>query len=264
MNRLNRRLDLESPAEVRQSAGAVSGREPLQLGLPDVVLALADAVTPQITVDQFGWLPRSRKVAVFAEPVRGQNAGVAYHPGPGFEVRRQADGAVVFRGNVEALERGQGQRAGRRSGLACGLQRFAGTRHLLPLRSRQPSPLVSPFGSATTSTGRCCATRCGPSTTSAAARRSPRSTAATGITAAGTSDPTRIARPGTPRAARRRAGPATCSAAGSTRGTSTSTCPTSSPPSSTCSGPTSSTRASSATIPASPRAATAFPTCSTR
>jgi hypothetical protein len=76
------------------------------LVVPGAVPALGDDVTPQITVDQFGWLPGSRKVAVLAEPVRGQNADVAYHPGPGFEVRRQADGAVVFRGKLKGWNQG--------------------------------------------------------------------------------------------------------------------------------------------------------------
>ncbi len=84
----------------------------LALNLSTLVMAggahaLADVVTAQITVDQFGWLPRSAKVAVFAEPVLGQNAGVAYHPGPSFEVRRQADSAVVFRGKLKAWNEGK-------------------------------------------------------------------------------------------------------------------------------------------------------------
>jgi endoglucanase len=72
-----------------------------------VARADGEAVTPQITIDQFGWLPRSRKVAILAEPVRGQNASVAYRPGPVFEVRRQADGTVVHRGNLKPWNGGK-------------------------------------------------------------------------------------------------------------------------------------------------------------
>jgi hypothetical protein len=61
-------------------------------------LRASDSVTPQITVDQFGWLPESRKVAVLADPVRGQNAGTRYQPGARFEVRRESDGMVEYRG----------------------------------------------------------------------------------------------------------------------------------------------------------------------
>jgi len=31
-----------------------------------------DVVTPQITIDQFGWLPRAGKVAIMADPIKGQ------------------------------------------------------------------------------------------------------------------------------------------------------------------------------------------------
>src|SRR5205807_6515852 len=63
--------------------------------------------TPLITVDQFGWLPRSRKVAVFADPVRGQNAGISYHPGPRFEVRNQANDAAAEHGDLKPWNEGK-------------------------------------------------------------------------------------------------------------------------------------------------------------
>ena len=55
-------------------------------------------ITPQITVDQFGWLPRSAKVAILADPVKGQNAGETYQPGDRFEIRREPEGTTAFRG----------------------------------------------------------------------------------------------------------------------------------------------------------------------
>jgi hypothetical protein len=78
------------------------------LGGNVVARAEGEAVTPQITIDQFGWLPRARKVAIFAEPVRGQNARVAYRPGRAFEVRRQDGGAVVHRGNLRSSDKTSG------------------------------------------------------------------------------------------------------------------------------------------------------------
>jgi hypothetical protein len=63
-------------------------------------------VTPQITVDQFGWLPRARKVAILADPVKGQNAGQRYRPGGQFEIRRMADGAVAHSGAVKPWNSG--------------------------------------------------------------------------------------------------------------------------------------------------------------
>jgi hypothetical protein len=77
------------------------------LSIPWSDAAAAEDVTPQITVDQFGWLPHSRKIAVVGEPVRGQNAGLAYRPGPGFEVRRQDNSAVVFRGRLKPWNQGR-------------------------------------------------------------------------------------------------------------------------------------------------------------
>jgi endoglucanase len=69
--------------------------------------AVGDEISPLITIDQFGWLPRSRKIAILADPVRGQNAGQSYQPGPEFVVRQQADGKVVYRGPVRPWNGGK-------------------------------------------------------------------------------------------------------------------------------------------------------------
>ena len=74
--------------------------------LPDRAHGGDDVVTPQITIDQFGWLPRSGKVAILADPVKGQNAGQTYRPGPGFEIRREADGSVAYRGATKPWNSG--------------------------------------------------------------------------------------------------------------------------------------------------------------
>src|SRR5437773_443925 len=76
------------------------------LGVADDVRA-ADVVTPQITIDQFGWLPRSLKVAILADPVRGQNVGMSYHPGPRFEVRQESGGTVAYRGVLKPWNDGR-------------------------------------------------------------------------------------------------------------------------------------------------------------
>jgi hypothetical protein len=72
-----------------------------------VTPARADGVSIQITVDQFGWQPLARKVAVFADPVRGQNAGRSYRPGRHFEVRREESGAVVYHGELRPWNGGK-------------------------------------------------------------------------------------------------------------------------------------------------------------
>jgi hypothetical protein len=74
---------------------------------PQTAYAEDGTVTPQIIIDQFGWLPSSTKVAVFAEPVRGQNAPAPYHPGTRFEVRRDSDGTVVYRGTLKPWNGGK-------------------------------------------------------------------------------------------------------------------------------------------------------------
>jgi hypothetical protein len=67
----------------------------------------ADPITPQIMVDQFGWLPRAGKVAILADPVKGQNAGQSYRPGTGFEIRREADATVAYRGATKPWNSGK-------------------------------------------------------------------------------------------------------------------------------------------------------------
>jgi endoglucanase len=71
------------------------------------VLQADDAITPQITVDQFGWPSGARKVAILAEPVRGQNVGSKYRPGPRFEVCNEKGGAVVYRGETKPWNGGK-------------------------------------------------------------------------------------------------------------------------------------------------------------
>jgi hypothetical protein len=66
-----------------------------------------DVVTPQIAIDQFGWRPRARKVAILAEPVRGQNTGSRYTPGPRFEIWGTNGGAVVYHGEPKPWNHGK-------------------------------------------------------------------------------------------------------------------------------------------------------------
>jgi hypothetical protein len=65
-----------------------------------------DVLTPQITVDQFGWRPSARKVAILAEPVRGQNAPSDYRSGTRFEIRSADGAAVAYRGESKPWNHG--------------------------------------------------------------------------------------------------------------------------------------------------------------
>ena len=70
------------------------------------ILAAEVKETPQIIVDQFGWRPGDVKVAIFADPQKGQNAADRLVPGREFEVRSAA-GKVVFQGTLKPWRGGQ-------------------------------------------------------------------------------------------------------------------------------------------------------------
>lgn len=55
---------------------------------------------PKIVVDQFGYRPDMKKVAVLVDPVNGWNGREAYRPPAKMEVRKWSDGSSVFSGGV--------------------------------------------------------------------------------------------------------------------------------------------------------------------
>jgi hypothetical protein len=62
-----------------------------------------------IKIDQFGYLPNSKKLAVIADPQTGYNASESFNPGTGinqYQVRRWSDDAVVFSGTLVAWNSG--------------------------------------------------------------------------------------------------------------------------------------------------------------
>lgn len=76
------------------------------LAVPPQGGVLALPVSPYLTVDQFGWLPGQKKIAVLASPVKGQNAGQPFTPSGRFETRRIADGATLFSGTAPPWRNG--------------------------------------------------------------------------------------------------------------------------------------------------------------
>ncbi|MDJ0795353.1 MAG: glycoside hydrolase family 9 protein [Calothrix sp. MO_167.B12] len=58
------------------------------------------SLSQQIIIDQFGWRSQAVKVAIFANPVKGQNSQVSYLPGGKFEIRREDNDATVYTGSV--------------------------------------------------------------------------------------------------------------------------------------------------------------------
>lgn len=74
------------------------------------VLAIPPSViTPHIKIDQFGYFPNSRKVAVIVDPQTGYNSAESFSPGTGanqYQVRRWTDDAVVHTGTITAWNSG--------------------------------------------------------------------------------------------------------------------------------------------------------------
>ena len=56
-------------------------------------------ITPYIKIDQFGYLPNSKKVAVIVDPQTGYNSAESFSPGTGannYQVRRWSDDSVFY------------------------------------------------------------------------------------------------------------------------------------------------------------------------
>ncbi|MBC7850447.1 MAG: glycoside hydrolase family 9 protein [Chitinophagaceae bacterium] len=73
------------------------------ISLQVVIATPPGATTKHIKIDQFGYLPNSRKVAVIADPQLGYNASESFTPGTGvnqYQVRRWSDDVVVFSGTL--------------------------------------------------------------------------------------------------------------------------------------------------------------------
>src|SRR3982750_686075 len=65
-----------------------------------------------IKIDQFGYLPGSKKVAVIVDPQTGYNAAESFSPGTGanqYQVREWLTDAVVFTGTLVAWNGGATQ-----------------------------------------------------------------------------------------------------------------------------------------------------------
>jgi endoglucanase len=73
------------------------------IGLQEKGIPLSE----QIIIDQFGWRAKAVKVAIFAEPIAGQNSQNTYQPGDEFEIRRQADHRRVYSGQLVAWQKGK-------------------------------------------------------------------------------------------------------------------------------------------------------------
>src|SRR5688572_15469464 len=66
-------------------------------------------VSKHIKIDQFGYLPNSKKIAVIVDPQTGYNAAESFTPGIGanqYQLRRWTDDAVVYQGTLVSWKSG--------------------------------------------------------------------------------------------------------------------------------------------------------------
>jgi endoglucanase len=82
----------------------------LAIYLPVAAHAAPPSITSNhIKIDQFGYLPASKKVAVIVDPQVGYNESESFNPGIGanqYQVRKWADDAVVFSGTLVGWNNG--------------------------------------------------------------------------------------------------------------------------------------------------------------
>lgn len=73
------------------------------------LFAIPPVITSHIKIDQFGYFPDSRKMAIIADPQTGYNAAESFSPGTGvnqYQVRRWTDDVVVYSGTLTAWNSG--------------------------------------------------------------------------------------------------------------------------------------------------------------
>jgi endoglucanase len=66
-------------------------------------------ITKHIKIDQFGYLPNAKKIAVIVDPQTGYNAAESFSPGTGtnqYQVRRWTDDVIVYTGTLVAWKAG--------------------------------------------------------------------------------------------------------------------------------------------------------------
>lgn len=88
----------------------------MKIYLSSVILFIANllnaappVVDNHIKVDQFGYRPSDKKIAVISNPVSGYNNNSPFTPGTNYQVRRWSDDAVIFSGSIIAWNAGATQ-----------------------------------------------------------------------------------------------------------------------------------------------------------
>src|SRR5258707_11184693 len=86
-----------SPTEPGSDAAGTTPGKP-RPPAPPFVSCEKTPVNELIRVDQFGYRPAAKKVAVLVDPVEGWNADDQLTPGSTYEVRSWADGKLMLSG----------------------------------------------------------------------------------------------------------------------------------------------------------------------
>jgi hypothetical protein len=63
-------------------------------------------ISPLIKVDQFGYLPSMKKIAIVADPQTGYNSDESLSPGTQYELRKSTNGDLVFSGEISPWNEG--------------------------------------------------------------------------------------------------------------------------------------------------------------
>jgi len=72
-----------------------------------VIDSVSKSVIKNIKVDQFGYLPKQKKVAIIADPKLGFNNSESYTPSSSLEIRKTSDDSLVFTGEITLLNNGE-------------------------------------------------------------------------------------------------------------------------------------------------------------
>ncbi len=74
-----------------------------------IMYSQTGTVDNHIKVNQLGYLPNSKKIAVISNPKNGYNSDEHFTPGNNYEVRKLSDNSVVYSGNISQWNNGSTQ-----------------------------------------------------------------------------------------------------------------------------------------------------------
>ena len=73
---------------------------------PASVCSVAPTIDIHIKIDQFGYTPDAKKIAIIANPQTGYNSNLPFTPGNNYQIRRLSDNVSVFNGTITSWNAG--------------------------------------------------------------------------------------------------------------------------------------------------------------